>query len=60
MQSTLIKKTTKENRENILKKITNKVPTSKVYKYPTWDKRMPGMRCGKGTGRSPVNPIDFI
>ena len=35
---------------------TNMVPTSKVDKYPGWDKRMLGIRCEK----SPVNPINFI
>ena len=39
---------------------TNKVPTSKVGKYPDWDKWMLTIRCGKATGKSPVNPINFI
>ena len=39
---------------------TKKVPTSKVDKYPDWDKRMLGTRCGKAAGKSPVNPINII
>ena len=39
---------------------TNKVPTSKVYNNPDWDKRMQGIMFRKATGKSPVNLIDFI
>ena len=27
------------------------MPTSKVDKYPDWDKRMLGIRCGKAIGK---------
>ena len=53
MQSRLIqeKRGKKEKIHTRNNRSTNKVPTSKVDKYPDRDKRMLGIRCGKATGK---------
>ena len=63
MQSGLIQEKRRKNtrtKKSMNNWSTKKVPTSKVDKYPDWDKRMLGIRCGKAAGKSPVNPINII